>query len=71
MDANLKAKTPHRDLSIGNIILYRVPNQPVRVGDLIDWELGCKVDQAAVPDRVFVVSSGAFPSFKLQASGPN
>ena len=64
MDAHSKARTLHRDLSVGNIILYRVPDKPVRVGYLIDWELSCKVDKATVPDNVLMASSCTSSSSK-------
>ena len=61
MDAHLKARTLHRDISLGNIILYKSPHQQTRVGYLIDWELGCKIDKVGVQDHVITVSSSLFP----------
>ena len=56
MDAHSKAMRLHRDPSPGNIILYREPDNPVRVGYLIDWEHSCKVGGVGVRDHILVVS---------------
>jgi len=61
MDAYSKAKTLHQDLSLGNIILYTVPGLGVRVGYLIDWELGCRVDEQAVWCHAPVVGPNPSP----------
>ena len=66
MDAHSKAKTLHRDLSLGNIILYMVPGQATRAGYLIDWELSCKIDKMTVRDHVLTVSS-----YPFRGSSPN
>ncbi|KAH9912676.1 uncharacterized protein BXZ73DRAFT_107312 [Epithele typhae] len=45
----------HRDISTGNIILVREPNNDIRKGYLIDWETSCRVDEhgdAVEPGRV-------------------
>lgn len=55
MDAHSKAQTLHRDPSFGNIILYRMPDQQTRTGYLIDWELSCGTERAALEDQVFIV----------------
>ena len=61
MDAHSKARTLHRDVSLGNIILYKLPHQQTRVGYLIDWELACKIDKVGVRDHVITVSSALLP----------
>ena len=60
MDAHLKARTLHQDISLGNIILYKLPHHQTRVGYLIDWELGCKIDKVGVRDHVITVSPSLF-----------
>ena len=42
MDAHDKADTLHRDVALGNIILYEDADVTSRVGYLIDWELSHK-----------------------------
>ena len=64
MDAHSKAKMLHRDPSVDNIILYRPPGKPIRVGYLVDWEMSCKGDRKTARDYVLAVSSRAFPSFE-------
>lgn len=61
MDAHSRAYILHQDLSLGNIILLRVPGKPIRVGHLIDWELSCKIDRVATCDHVLMVGSPTFP----------
>lgn len=34
----------HRDISLGNIILVKVPGRSTRQGYLIDWEASCRID---------------------------
>ena len=65
MDAHSKAKTLHRDLSVGNIILYKLPDQAIRVGYLIDWELSCKMDKLGVRENVLIVIPSMFPMLWL------
>ena len=43
-DAFEKDSRIHRDISLGNIILVKVPDHPTRRGYLIDWEASCAVD---------------------------
>ena len=62
MDAHSKAKTLHRDLSLGNIILYKPPDQSIRVGYLIDWELSCKTAEVGVRDHFLMVISYHSPN---------
>jgi len=57
MDANSKAMTVHRDLSLGNIALFKTPGKLIRVGYLIDWELSCKTDKITTRNHVLTVSS--------------
>ncbi|KAI0831732.1 hypothetical protein BC628DRAFT_1407361 [Trametes gibbosa] len=45
-DALSKASLIHRDISLGNIILVKVPGQTVRRGYLIDWETSDPADDA-------------------------
>ncbi|KAH9849515.1 hypothetical protein C2E23DRAFT_362963 [Lenzites betulinus] len=45
-DTFSKASRIHRDISLGNIILVKVPGQDVRRGYLIDWETSDKADDA-------------------------
>ncbi|KAM5531249.1 hypothetical protein V8D89_015086 [Ganoderma adspersum] len=45
-DAVTKAARLHRDISIGNIILVRKPEQALRTGYLIDWDASCDVDDS-------------------------
>ena len=54
MDAHSKAGTLHRDLSLGNIILYKFPEKPIRVGYLIDWERSCKIDKVGRSHNLMV-----------------
>ncbi|CCL98569.1 uncharacterized protein FIBRA_00569 [Fibroporia radiculosa] len=44
IDAYDKSGRLHRDISLGNIILYRDRGNGVRRGILIDWELSCRLD---------------------------
>ena len=50
----------HRDLSLGNIILYKLPDRAIRVGYLIDWELSCKTDKLGVRENTLMVIPPAF-----------
>jgi len=68
MDAHSKAMAIHRDLSLGNIILYRIPDRPIRVGYLIDWELGCKTDGTTAWNDVLTVSSYMIPVSSINNS---
>ncbi|KAI1793233.1 hypothetical protein LXA43DRAFT_1059945 [Ganoderma leucocontextum] len=43
-DALAKDSRIHRDISLGNIILVKVPDHSARQGYLIDWEASCTVD---------------------------
>ncbi|KAH9849514.1 hypothetical protein C2E23DRAFT_839569 [Lenzites betulinus] len=43
-DALDKASLIHRDISLANIILVKVPGQDIRQGYLIDWETSALVD---------------------------
>ncbi len=38
----------HRDISIGNIILVREKDRPIRRGYLIDWDASYSVDDSGV-----------------------
>jgi hypothetical protein len=58
MDAHDKAGTLHRDISLGNIILYRVKKETERLGYLVDWELGCKPRKTAARGRALAVRPG-------------
>ncbi|KAH9912681.1 uncharacterized protein BXZ73DRAFT_107317 [Epithele typhae] len=54
-DALEKDSRIHRDISTGNIILVREPNNDIRKGCLIDWETSCRVNEhgdAVEPGRV-------------------
>ncbi|KAH9849523.1 hypothetical protein C2E23DRAFT_737197 [Lenzites betulinus] len=45
-DTLSKASRIHRDISVGNIILVKVPGQEIRRGYLIDWETSDHIDDA-------------------------
>lgn len=63
MDAHSKARTLHRDISLSNIILYKLPHQQTRVGHLIDWEFGCKIGRTTTRDHILSVSPSLPPRF--------
>ncbi|KAI0326081.1 hypothetical protein GY45DRAFT_1374254 [Cubamyces sp. BRFM 1775] len=44
-DALAKDRRLHRDVSIGNIILVKEPDRPIRRGYLIDWDASIRVDK--------------------------
>ncbi|OBZ71215.1 hypothetical protein A0H81_08700 [Grifola frondosa] len=48
LDVYRKSDRIHRDISVGNIILVRVPGHAMRQGYLIDWEVSCKVDSSGL-----------------------
>jgi len=54
-DAHEKADTLHRDVSLGNIILYRLKEKMERVGYLVDWELSRKPSKRTARDHVLTV----------------
>ena len=66
MDACYKAGILHRDISLGNIILYKVPGEGYRSGYLIDWESSCRIDKQITRNHVLTVSS-----VRSLASGSN
>ncbi|OSC97317.1 hypothetical protein PYCCODRAFT_1419686 [Trametes coccinea BRFM310] len=45
-DAYEKGSRIHRDLSVGNVILVKEPDRPIRRGYLIDWDASDLVDEA-------------------------
>ncbi|KAI9062469.1 hypothetical protein FKP32DRAFT_1677406 [Trametes sanguinea] len=45
-DAFQNGSRLHRDLSVGNIILVKEPDRPIRRGYLIDWDASDVVDEA-------------------------
>lgn len=52
----------HRDISIGNVILVREPEHPIRRGYLVDWEGSCQVDdtgKALEPGRAVRFANGS------------
>jgi len=56
IDAHDKAATLHRNVSLGNVILYKDADETSRVGYLINWELGRKandvpIDTSSLPVR--------------------
>ena len=44
-DALRKDRRIHRDLSLGNVVLVKEPDSPIRRGYLVDWESSCRVDE--------------------------
>lgn len=60
IDAHDKADTLHRDLSLGNIILYRDAGGTLRVGYLIDWEFSRKVDNVPTDTSILPVCRSPF-----------
>ncbi|TBU27058.1 hypothetical protein BD309DRAFT_859388 [Dichomitus squalens] len=64
-DAFDKDSRVHRDLSVGNIILVKHPDHPVRKGYLIDWEVSCKVDDAGEAREVGRVGTWRFLSRRM------
>jgi len=55
MDAHGKAETLHRDISLGNIILYRPRKEVERLGYLVDWELTCKLSEVTARGHLLIV----------------
>ncbi|GBE86115.1 predicted protein [Sparassis crispa] len=53
--AHDKARRIHRDISAGNIMLYRKPSQDHRTGYLIDWELSSKVQEDGQATDKYIV----------------
>jgi len=60
MDAHEKVGTLHRDVALGNIILYRPRKEMERIGYLIDWELGCKLNKVTVRRHALTVRPNKF-----------
>ena len=60
MDAHEKAGTLHRDVALGNIILYRPRKEMERMGYLIDRELCCKLNKVTIRRRVLTVRPNKF-----------
>ncbi|KAF9642552.1 hypothetical protein BDM02DRAFT_3133010, partial [Thelephora ganbajun] len=48
------ADTVHQDVSLPNIILYRPEKEMRRVGYLVDWELGCKLNKVALHGNMLI-----------------
>ncbi|KAL6302462.1 hypothetical protein BKA93DRAFT_918355, partial [Sparassis latifolia] len=65
--AHDKARRIHRDISAGNIMLYRQPYQDHRIGYLIDWELSSKVQEDGQATDKYIVGTRMFLSQRLEA----
>ncbi|KAL6306463.1 hypothetical protein BKA93DRAFT_717815, partial [Sparassis latifolia] len=67
------ARRIHRDISAGNIMLYRKPYQDHRTGYLIDWELSSKVqeDGQATDKSIVVCSALHFPPSMIAKTPPD
>nr|VWO95587.1 Uncharacterized protein [Ganoderma boninense] len=63
----------HRDISLGNIILVKIPgDRPTRQGYLIDWEASCAVDDKGEAQDVGRAGTWRFMSIRmLNADGDN
>ena len=66
-DALVKDSRIHRDISIGNIILVKETDSPVRRGYLVDWETSCKVDDTGIAEEAGRVVSRSF-SLRIELS---
>ncbi|KAI0629909.1 hypothetical protein C8Q77DRAFT_1064573 [Trametes polyzona] len=64
-DALAKASLIHRDISVGNIILVRVPGERVRRGYLIDWEVSTKVNESGEAIHVGRTGTWLFTSWRI------
>ncbi|KAI0629904.1 hypothetical protein C8Q77DRAFT_1201345 [Trametes polyzona] len=60
-----KASLIHRDISVGNIILVRVPGERVRRGYLIDWEVSTKVNESGEAIHVGRTGTWLFTSWRI------
>lgn len=67
MDAHCKAQTLHCDVSLPNIILHRSKEGERRVGYLVDWELGCNLNNIKPRDHILIVC----PIFSTLRGSPN
>ena len=57
LDQAYEQRTLHRDVSIGNIVLYRCRTGERRKGLLIDWEYACEADsEGRARDHYITVS---------------
>ncbi len=63
----MKDSRIHRDISLGNIILVKVPGHPTRQGCLIDWEASCPVNDAGEALEIGRAVSGYAALFYLQS----
>ncbi|KAI9062464.1 hypothetical protein FKP32DRAFT_1574035 [Trametes sanguinea] len=64
-DAFEKGSRLHRDLSVGNIILVKEPDRPIRRGYLIDWDASDAVDETGVASNGGRVGTWLFMSIRL------
>ncbi|KAL6306468.1 hypothetical protein BKA93DRAFT_701059, partial [Sparassis latifolia] len=64
--AHEKARRIHRDISAGNIMLYRKPYQDHWTGYLIDWELSSKVQEDGQATDKYIVGTRMFLSQRLE-----
>ncbi|OSC97329.1 hypothetical protein PYCCODRAFT_1471940 [Trametes coccinea BRFM310] len=64
-DALAKGSRIHRDLSVGNIILVKEPDRPVRKGYLIDWDASDCVDEDGMALHAGRTGTWAFLSIRM------
>ncbi|KAL6306978.1 hypothetical protein BKA93DRAFT_713797, partial [Sparassis latifolia] len=57
IDARVKAKVFHRDISIGNVLLFKEPGEDIRHGYLIDWELSSHIRDDGLSESDWTVVS--------------
>ncbi|GBE83554.1 predicted protein [Sparassis crispa] len=65
IDARVKAKVFHRDISIGNVLLFKEPGEDIRHGYLIDWELSSHIRDDGLSESDWTVGTQAFMSHRL------
>ncbi|KAH9849496.1 hypothetical protein C2E23DRAFT_888207 [Lenzites betulinus] len=66
-DALAKAAYIHRDLSIGNIVLFKEPDRDIRRGYLIDWESSDQIDSDGNAEHVGRAGTWDFMSIRMLA----